>query len=101
MRSGVLLPKSINDLEKVGYNLAKVKPFGKTPYDLAKVIPFGKTPYNLAKAAVYRSPLVLDIKMIRIERINDETKKAVPAVFFVICFLMPETVLPQAQLVLE
>lgn len=36
--SGVLLPKSINDLAKVRYNLAKVKPFGNPPYDLAKGI---------------------------------------------------------------
>ena len=40
--SGVLLPKSINDLAKVGYNLAKVKPFGKTLYNLAKAGSFAK-----------------------------------------------------------
>ena len=60
MCSGVLSPKSINLLAKVGYNLAKVKPFGKTSYDLAKVKPFGKTHiqsgktlYNLAKAGSF------------------------------------------------
>ena len=41
--SGVLLPKSMNLLAKVGYNLAKVIPFGKTSNDLAKPL------YNLAK----------------------------------------------------
>ena len=58
--SGVILPKSINDLAKVRYNLAKVISFGKTSYDLAKVISFGKTPvqsgktlYNLVKAGSF------------------------------------------------
>ncbi len=41
-RSGVISPKSINLLAKVGYNLAKVKPFGKTSYDLAKAGSFAK-----------------------------------------------------------
>ena len=58
--SGVLLPKSINDLAKVGYNLAKVIPFGKTPVQSGKSdtiwqnpIQSGKTLYNLAKAGSF------------------------------------------------
>ena len=45
--SGVLLPKSMNLLAKVGYNLAKVISFGKTSYDLAKPL------YYLAKVGSF------------------------------------------------
>jgi len=50
--SGVLSPKSINLLAKVGYNLAEVKPFGKTSYDLAKVKQFGKTLIQSGKTLI-------------------------------------------------
>lgn len=60
--SGVLLPKSINDL-------AKVKPFGKAP------IQSGKTLYNLAKsdsfAKLYRVlPKSIGGRQIVYERID-------------------------------
>ncbi len=53
--SGVLSPKSINLLAKVGYNLAKVKQFGKTSYDLAKVDSFAKL-YRVLPKSIGVSP---------------------------------------------
>ena len=52
--SGVVSPKSMNLLAKVGYNLAKVIPFGKTSNDLAKPL------YNLAKPyTIWQKSVVL------------------------------------------
>jgi len=64
--SGVISPKSINDLVKVGYNLAKVKPFGKTSYDLAKVKQFGKTPIQSGKTLYYLAKVGSYAKLYRV-----------------------------------
>ncbi len=57
--SGVLSPKSINDL-------AKVKQFGKTSYNLAKVKQFGKTPIQSGKILYYLAKVGSYAKLYRV-----------------------------------